>query len=426
MTHVREDLPKRAVKLTITLTPEELRPYLEKAATVFAEQTPIEGFRPGKAPYDLIKNKVGEMKLLENSLEAIIQYSLWKVVEDEKILMVGNPEINIEKAAPGNPLVYTALLSLRPEVKKLPDLTKLTIAAEPSTFSEKKVSDTLKELQKMQTTEVRVPREAMKNDKIVIDFNMLKNKVSVEGGQAKDHAIYLDEPYYVPGLSDQLIGLKEGDLKSFTLKFPETHYQKHLAGADIDYEINVKGVFELSPPALDDAFANKLGQKDLATMTALISKNIQDESELEASRKTEIKLLETLVEKSDFSEISDRLVKEECGKMYHELEHEVTERGLVFADYLRDIKKTPEQIVKEFEPQAIKRIKIALLLEDLSKNLGIEVTDKELDESLDKIAEGYEDKETKAKVYSVMYREHQKQVLKNTKTIQKLKETLIK
>lgn len=426
MTYTRENLPKMTVKLTITLSHDEMDGLMEDAAKELAKDVAIDGFRKGHAPAEMVRQKLGDMKVLEAAMEPAIRKTFIEAVTAEKLETVGAPDIQVEKAAPHNDLIYTATVALMPSVVKLADFKKISIKAKTAEVPEKKIDDAIKELRRMQSKEVSVDRAATEKDKVVVDFTMSKDKVVIEGGQAKDHAIYLEENYYVPGLKEQLLGMKAGDTKSFTLKFPETHYQKHLAGANIDYDVTMKQVFELTLPEFNDEFAKTLGQESAAKIREVIAGNMKMEAEEEHRRSTEIELLETLAEQSEFSEIPDLLVKNEVDAMFHELEHSVEERGIPFADYLRDMKKTPTELRKEFEPQGLRRVKVALVLGKCSDTLKTTVSEDELDTELDSMAAGYEQQESKARIYSPQFRDHQKIVLRNRKTIEELKKLMVK
>jgi trigger factor len=426
MTYTRENLPKMSVKLTVTIETDDLDMLIEDAAKKYSEEIAIPGFRKGHAPIDMVKNKVGEAKLLEAAIEPAIRKSFIEAITAEKLETVGSPDIQVEKAAPGNPLIYSATVALMPSVTKIADFKKISIAAKKTEVTDKNVNDSIMELRRMQSKEVSVERAATEKDKVVVDLQMSKGKVPVEGGQAKDHAIYLEENYFVPGLKEKLIGMKAGENKEFTLKFPETHYRKHLAGTDVDYAITMKQVFELTLPEFNDEFAKSLGQESAAKISEIIKENMTKEKDEENRHATEVELLETLAEKSEFSEIPELLVKNEVDSMVHELEHSIEERGLVFADYLRDLKKTPNELRKDFEPQAIRRVKVALVLGKSSDELKTTVSEEELDEELDKIAAGYEKQESKERVYSPQFRDHQKIILRNRKTIDALKALMVK
>ena len=128
MSHVHiEDLPKKQQKLTITVTQEEMQPFIQEAVTSISTHTQIPGFRAGKADYDAVKRNVGEMKILEQALEPIVRRYYVQALLDHKIETVGSPKIDVEKMAPGNDLVFTAEVTLLPSVTTLADYTTLSI-----------------------------------------------------------------------------------------------------------------------------------------------------------------------------------------------------------------------------------------------------------------------------------------------------------
>ncbi|MEI7741311.1 MAG: trigger factor [bacterium] len=426
MTYTRENLPKLSVKLTITIDIDELDDHIENAAKAAAKDFAVAGFRKGHAPLEMVKEKIGEMKLLEAALEPAVRKSLVEAITTEKLETVGAPDIRVEKSAPGNPLIYTATLALMPTVEKLADYSKIKVEAKSNEVPESKIEDAIKELRRMQAKEVRVERGVTEKDKAVVDFAMKREHVPIEGGQAKDHTIYMEENHYIPGFKEQILGLKEGEKKNFTLKFPDNHYQKQIAGAEIEYDLTMKGVFEMTLPEFNDEFAKSLGAENAAKVRETIFGNMKEETEEENRRATEVEMLEKLADQSVFSEIPELLVKSEGEAMFHELEHSIEDRGITFADYLRDLKKTPNDLMKDFEPQALRRVKVALVLGKCSNELKTEVTEEELEVELDKISKEYEKPEMKERVHSPQFREHEKIVLRNRKTIEALKKLMVK
>ena len=427
-TITRENLPKHAVKLTITVSTEEMQPLLETAAGQVSEHVQIPGFRPGKAGYEIVKQRVGEMKILEEALEEIVRKTLVEAVNAEKLETVGSPAINVEKLAPGNDLVYTAELALMPTIEKLAEYEKLAVKARDAAASAEDVEKTLGELQKMQRKEVRAmaDTEAKKDDKAVVDLTMKKDGVVVEGGTAKAYQVYLSEPHYIPGFSEELLGMKEAGTKTFVLTFPKDHYQKHLAGSLVEFEVTLNELYHLDTPALDDTFAGALGQKDLAALKAILHANISGEKAQEEAKRQELEMLTLIAKESRFTDMPDLLVNQEVNKMIHELEHGVEEQGGKFEDYLQSIKKTIAQLKLDFTPRAIERIKASLVVREVGKQLNLEVSSKEIDEALDTLAEQYKDKESRERIYAPEYREYMEVALKNKKVIERLREVMVK
>ena len=423
-----ESLPDNQVKLTITVPIEEMRPYLEAAATRIAEHTEIPGFRPGKADYQTVKRLVGEMKIYEEALEPIVRRTYVEAVLGKKIETVGSPKIDVAKLVPDNDLVYTAEATLMPSVTKLADYNTLSIDAKPVAIEDKAITAALKDIQRMQTKEIRAAagHTSTKENKVIIDMTIKKDGVPVEGGQGVGHGVYLNEQYYIPNFAESLIGLKEGEEKKFSLPFPEDHYQKHLAGTPVDFEITVREIYHLEFPTIDDEFAKSLGQTDMTSLKALLEKNMREEKEGEEKTCQEKTLLETLADASQFDNIPALLLNEELNKMGEELKHGVTEQGPEFDEYLKKIKKSLPELKLDFTPEALKRIKIALLIRDIAKQEDIHATAEEVDTELDRQAEEYKEEDIKKRVYSPEYREYIETLMRNRHVIEFLHSKMVK
>ncbi|MEI6511500.1 MAG: trigger factor [Candidatus Uhrbacteria bacterium] len=427
-TYILEPQPKNSMKITITVPHEDVVPYLEAAANKVSEENPVKGFRPGKAGYETVKASHGEMKIYEAALEPIIRKTFVATLEANKIETVGSPKIDVQKLVPGNEIVFSAEVALMPKITKLADWRAMSIEQKSTEVTEKDLDQALKDLRNMQTKEIRAEAgtPACDVDKVVVSMNLKKDGVAVEGGQSPNHAVYLTEEYYVPGFKEQLVGMKEGEQKSFTLTFPENHTSKMLAGAAVEFDITLKEVHKLDHPDLDDAFAASLGQADMKALREILSKNIAGEKEMEEKGRQERELLEKIANESRFDDMPDLLVNEEVNKMIHELEQGAKEQGMDFDEYLKSIKKTIAGLKLEFTPQALLRIKVALILRDITNSENIEITDAEVEEALDKIAERHEDKEERDRIYNPEYRGYVEYTLKNRKAVETLRKAMVK
>lgn len=423
-----ENLPKNSLKITVTVPHADVQPFLDAAAGRISEQTSIPGFRPGKAGFDVVKQRVGEQKIYEEALEDIVRKTFVEAVKSNDVETVGSPKIDVEKLAPGNDIAYTATVALMPKVLKLADWKKLSVARKPHEATEEDLKRALADLQHVQTKESRAASgsAAAEVDKVVVSMNMKKDGVPVEGGQSPNHAIYLTENYYVPGFKEQVIGMKEGEQKTFSLTFPETHTSKLLAGSAVEFDVTLKEIYTLEHPELDDAFATALGQKSMEELRTLLQKNIGAEKEHEEKGRQDREILEALAKESSFDDIPDLLLNEEINKMIHELEQGAAEQGMEFPEYLKSIKKTVADLKLEFAQQALMRIKVALILRRVIRDEGIDVTDAEVTESLDRIAEKYQDKESHDRIYGAEYRGYVGYTLRNRKALEKLREAIVK
>ena len=427
MPHTIETKDNKAV-ITLTIPQAEMEAGMKEAAKHMAEHTEIKGFRPGKASYEVVVKRFGEMKILEAASEQLIRTAFVKAMLEENLETVGSPFFDVVTMAPGNDMIITATIAIFPNITKMADLDKISVKKNDTSAKPEEIERAKKDLALMQTKEMRVKAdtELKMGDKAVVNLTMKKGGVVLEGGEGQDHGIYTAEPHYIAGIVDKLIGAKEGEERKFTLNFPKDHYQKHLAGQDIDFEVTVKEIFNLEAPKLDDEFAKTVGLKDAKELEEKLNENLKVENEKEESLRLDKEILDTIADKSEFENIPDLLVNQEIDKMTHELKHQVSGRGMEFDEYLKGIGKSPTELKLDFTPTALKRIQVAIILKELAKTEKIKAEEKDIDEELDRLAAQYEDKETKDKVFAPEYRDYVAQQMGNRKVIDWLKEKMVK
>lgn len=418
-------LPESQVEIEVTLTPEEIKPHLERAAKGISEKRSIKGFRPGNAPYDKVVQEVGEMVVYEAALEKIVQFGYYEATKKEKLKTIGMPEISVKKFAPGNDITFTAKAAVLPEVK-LPALDKIKVETKDATVDDKQVDETLDNLRKMRGTEVAKDGEATKEDKVVVDMDLLVDNVPVEGGQTKNHGVYLSEEYYVPGFQDKLVGAKKGDDKDFTLDFPKDHYQKHLAGKTVQFKVKVLDVFERQFPALDDEFAKSLGQESVEQLKTLLKENMNADAAKKEEERQEIAMLEAIMDKTTYGEIPTVLLDAEKRRIAGEFASRLEQQGMKMEDYLASINKTQEELVEGYVEQAEKRVKTTLLLREYAEQENIEASKEAIENEVEQMKAQYKDnKDVLKQIDTQDTRESLKTILRNRQAVLKLKEVVL-
>lgn len=426
MQHLLKQLPKSQVELEITVVPADYIKEMEAAAGRLSQRAAIHGFRPGKAPYDIVKQSLGEIKILEEALQSIVEKNYHLAVTAEKIETIGMPEITIEKMAPGNDFVFKAVAALLPSVK-LADFSKIDAKKKEVTVGDQEINDVLENLRKMQAIEVIKDGPATKEDKVEVAMNMSIDKVGVEGGQAPKHQVYLSEGHYIPGFADKLLGMKKGEEKEFSLKFPDEHYQKHLAGKNIDFHVKVNDVYSIEYPEINDELALKLGQKSVEGLKEILMTNLKQEAQGKEDQRIEAELLEKVILASEFSEVPDVLVTSEKQKMFYELKNSLQEQGIEFEKYMKDLKKTEAEIADDFAERAMTRVKAALVSRQIAKANGIKVEKEELEKEIEAIRVTYKND---PKVEEALKRPEVLDTLaatiQNKKVVAWLKETILK
>ncbi|MCR4278874.1 MAG: trigger factor [bacterium] len=413
------------VELQFSVSPEEAQPYIDQAAKDLQSNKPIKGFRPGKAPFDAIKAEFGEMRIWETALERIVRAKYVHALLEKKIESIGSPEIQVDQLVPGQDIRFTVRAPIMPSADRIADYDKIIVKKEIPSIDVTAVDNAVRELQKMRRKEVIADIPATKESMVEINMEMKKDGVIIEDGTANKYRVYLSEPHYIPGFTEQLVGMKRGEEKTFDLELPKEHYNKSLAGKPIAFTIKVNDVYELALPEVDTAFAEELGFTTVALLREKIEENMRDEAKQRAEESAEIELLETLIKGSSFSEIPELLVNEEVRRMFNELTQSAEAQGMNVTDYFSQLKKTPDEIKLDMVPRALDRIKTAVLIRAIGKKEGIDVTDEELDTEVDRILEATKEPDLRERVSSPDYRDYLATQMKNHKTIELLREKTI-
>lgn len=414
-------LPKNTVELTIELTTEEIRPYLEKAAARLSRERPVAGFRPGKAPYAVMEKLLGSDVLYHDAAEFIVRDTYAQAVAEHHLETLGAPSIKLQKLAPGNPFVYKATASLLPQVT-LGDYRGLTVVKKSLTVRDDEVDKVLNELRRSRAKESLVDHPARMNDKVEIDFTGTKDGVPIEGATSKNHPIELGSKHFIPGFEDNLVGLKAGETKTFTLQFPKDYVPKHLADQEVTFAVTMRAVYQRDLPEANDAWAKELGgYASLAALRDQLRKNLEEEKKRRERERYELALLEKIREISTIGDLPDMLLGGESEKMVHELRHSVEESGMTFEQYLESIKKGVDELKKEFRPRAERRLATALIARAIAEKEHLEVNDEEVKKELEETRTLYSgNKEVERNLASPEYFRY----LKNTLTTKRVTEFL--
>lgn len=419
-------LPKSKVELNISVEAKELEPYLEQAAKDISQSISIPGFRKGHVPRHMVEKEVGTFSLWEQaSRKAIVKFYA-QAIEDKKIEAIAQPEVKVEKLVPNNPLQFKATVSYLSDFK-LPDYSKMSVKKKAVKVDEKKVDEMIENLRKSRAETSEVKREAKKGDAIEVNFKTYLNKVPVDRGESKNHPLIIGEGQFVPGFEDKLIGMKAGDKSEFTLRFPKEYHQKNLADRDVEFKVEMAKVSERKLPEINDEFAKSLGQfKDLKNLRAKMEENLKKEEEQKEKSRLEEEMLKKIAEKTEM-EIPEVLVQGEIDKMMAELKNMVAASGGEYEKYLESIKKTEEDLKKDFKSKAEKRAKFGLILREIAKQEKIKAEDSEIEEERKKTLASYQyDKKAIEQIQSKQYEDYIRTLIQNRKVFEHLVKTMVK
>ncbi|EKE15594.1 MAG: hypothetical protein ACD_11C00125G0002 [uncultured bacterium] len=354
----------------------------------------VPGFRAGKAPRDIVEKKVGANVVLEEAAQKAIQGTYPEVLDKEKIEAIGQPKAEILKIAEGNEFEYKVVTAVVPEaeIKDWRDKIKKVNKEYKDKKVEVKDEDVEKELAQIAQSRVQlvpVEREAKDGDNVLIDFQVKRQGVPIEGGTSKNHPLLLGKGVFIPGFEENVIGMKAGEEKEFELTFPKEYHDKSLAGNPASFSVKLNVVQERKTPEISDAFAKSLGKfENLEDFRKNLREGLAKDKKNELEEKKRAGYVEKLVE-SIKAELPEVLVHEELHRMIGEFEMQLSGMGITFEKYLEQIKKTKEEVEKEWRPQAEKRILAALALEKVAKEVEIEIPAEKIEAEINKTMAQY-------------------------------------
>lgn len=420
----KKSLPKSLVELIVEIPYEDFEPYIKQGAERVSNEVKIEGFRPGKVPYEILKQKIGEMTILEETARIVINKKLESIIKEHlsDTEPIGDPKIEITKLAPSNPLEFKVTTAIMPEMK-LGDYKNTKVKERRADIKEEDIDKMINDLQEYKVKEVISENEIKDGDKVIVDIRLFLDNVPIEGGQGQDTAIIVGKNYIIPGFDKKLIGAKKGEEREFELPYPADHHMKNLAGKMVAFKTVIKDVYSRELPELNDEFAASFGAKKMPELRDNIKKSLADQAEKENKQIAEKEMLEKIIEKSRFNEIPELLVENESRIMMSELEQAVASQGGHFEDYLASLNKTEDQLIMDLLPDAVKRVKISLLLHEVSKTEKIVASEEEVGKHLEEMKKYYKTKpDILERIQSHEYVHYIEHALTSRKVIDKLRE----
>ncbi len=384
MNYTTKKLPKSQIEISVSLTVDEFDAFLKTALVDTAGEAHIEGFRPGKAPHAMIKERVGEERIRTLAIESAIQKYYEEIVAKEKIAIIGKPNVNVIKFEPNISFVIT--MAVFPEIV-LPDyraIAKKSLHEKKEVFVEKKeIDESVGLLRESRVAIITVPRMVQKDDRIEINFVVKDNGVIIEGGKSENHPFIVGSGKFVPGFEDQLLGMKAGESKNFQLIMPKD-YANGLGGKKMDFSVTIKLVQERRLPELTDDFAKGIGNfESVEAMRVSIGEGLKKEKEEKESQRIDMLLADQIAEKSKV-EVPDVLIDSELNKMTREFEDNLKNMGMEIGKYLEHIKKTEEDLKNGWRKDAQRRVIIALALRAIAATEHIEPSEEDIEAHMNK------------------------------------------
>lgn len=388
----KETISPTKVKLTLAADQQQLDAVKKHVLADLAKQVKLQGFRPGKAPLELVEKNVDQNLLQTQFLEHAVNELYAAAVDEQRLRPVAQPEVNITKFVPFSTLEVTAEVEAVGEIK-LGDYKNLRLPHPEVTVTEQDVDEVIDNLKLRAASREEVKRAAKDSDEVWIDFAGVdaKTKDPVAGADGKDYPLVLGSNTFIPGFEDNLAGLQAGDDKEFTITFPKDYGVKALQNKKVVFSVTVKKVQQVVEPKVDDAFAASVGPfKTVKELRADIRRQVEQERHYEADRQYENQLLEKVAEKTEVA-IPDSLVEEEIDRIEAQEKQNTAYRGQTWQEHLDEEGLTAEAHREKNRPGAELRVKAGLVLGEIAEREGIRVTPEELEMRLQLLKGQYQD-----------------------------------
>lgn len=407
--------------LTVVPTSEELAAIKTQVLTKLQDAVKVAGFREGKAPLEMVEKNVDPTRLQSEFLESAIEQLYPQAAKSEDLRPVDRPTINVTKFVPFDTLEFEAKVPVLGEIK-LADYKSIKMAKPTVKVTEEDVKGVLDSIQQRMAEKKEVKRAAKEGDEVWIDFSGKDAKGQpVKGADGNNYPVKLGSNTFIPGFEENLVGLKAGEKKEFSLTFPKEYGVKAIAGKKVTFNAEVKKVQEVIEPKVDDDFAAKVGPfKNVKELKDDIKKQLTIERQKEFDQKYQSDLVREITKQSTVT-APKKFVEEQIERMLEELQQNLSYRGQTYDEFLASEVTTDEKYREEIlRPAAEERVKASLILGEIADTEKLMVTPEELDIRMQLLKGQHQDPNMQAELDKPEAKEQVASQLLTEKTIAKI------
>ncbi|EHH68584.1 trigger factor [Gluconobacter morbifer] len=374
---------KRA--FTVVVPSADLQARRDARLAEVAKTIKLPGFRPGKVPASLVKQRYGASVNAE-LLEEFVNDATGKLLQEQNIRPAMQPKVDIVSAGEeGKDLEFKLETEILPEIE-IPDLSGLKLTRLNAKVSEetveKALNDVAKRSRKFETIEE--DRPAAKGDVLTVDFVGKLDGTPFDGGTADDVNVEIGGEGFIPGFAEQMEGMKPGEERTINVTFPEDYQAEELAGKAVTFDVKAKALKKPVDPAIDDELAKTIGFENLEQIRKIISDQAEGEYKQLSRLRIKRDLLDALAEKTDF-EAPQNMVDAEFNQIWARVEED-RKAGRLDEE---DAGKDDETLRADYRRIAERRVKLGLLLAEIGRKQDIQVSREELIGAMQQEAQRY-------------------------------------
>lgn len=378
-------------KLTFEIEPAKIKEGLDTAFNRVKKTLNVPGFRKGKVPRQIFNKMFGEESLYQDALNAVLPEAYANAVAESNIKPVAQPEIDVESMEKDSTWVLTAKVTVEPEVK-LGQYKDLEVKAQSTEVTDEEVDAEIKKLQEQQAELVlKEDQPAAEGDTVVIDFEGKVDGVAFDGGKGENYSLELGSNTFIPGFEDQLVGHKDGETVEVNVTFPEEYHAEDLKGKDAVFETTIHEVKTKELPELDDEFAKDVDEEvdTLVELKAKTRERLEAQKQNAAKEAIQEEVIDKAVENAEIGEIPGAMIEEDVHRQMDQYLAGLQQQGISADMYYKLTGSSEEDLHKQFESGAQKRVKTNLVLEAIVAAEDIKASEEEINAEIKELATQY-------------------------------------
>lgn len=382
------------VNLEITVAKEKFNEAIKKAYNKNVGKFNIPGFRKGKAPMSVIEKQYGEGAFYEEAIEIVCDETYPQAIDDNDISPVDYPHIDIVQVGKDVDFIYTAKVTVKPEVK-LGQYKGVEVNKIEYPVSDEDVNSEIDAMREKNGRMVTKETGEVENGNIaVIDFEGFVDEVAFEGGKGENYELTIGSGTFIPGFEEQLIGAKVGEVKDVNVTFPEEYQAENLKGKPALFKVTIHEIKVKELPELDDEFAKDVSEFDtLAELKADVKAKQEENNNKKAAGEFENAVVSKVVEAAEI-DIPEVMVDREVDYMVKDLDYRLKYQGMDINKYTEMMGITIDTIKNDFKEMARTRVKTNLVLEAVAKLENVTVEADAIEKRAEELAAMYGTKDT--------------------------------
>lgn len=384
-----EEVEKNLSKLTFEVSSEEFEKAIDKVYNRNKSKFNVPGFRKGKAPKSIIIKYYTKAVFYDDALNDLLPGAYEAALKESGLDVVARPEFDVEEIKEGEPVVFTALVTTRPEVK-LGEYKGIKVAKVDYTITDEDIDKDIAATQQRNARLVTVDDRAVQSGDIaVIDFEGFVDDVAFEGGKGEGYELEIGSNTFIPGFEDQLIGANVDDLVDVNVTFPEEYHAEELKGKPAVFKVKVNEIKVRELPELDDDFASEVSEFDtMAEYRADVKTKLEEKAKEKAEAEIQNAVVEKAVENAEF-DVPEAMIDNQINNMINDFAQRLSYQGMSLDMYIQYTGQTIDAMKETYREQAVKQVNAGLVIDAISKAEAIEVSPEEVEMNLVDMSKKY-------------------------------------